>query len=39
VIVALLVVYPLGMLIFGTVWSAAPGQPGTLTLENWVAVT
>ena len=37
-LVAALVVYPLGMLIFGTFWSAAPGQPGTLTLENWEAV-
>jgi iron(III) transport system permease protein len=38
VLVALLVIYPLGMIIFGTFWSAAPGQPGTLTLENWIAV-
>lgn len=38
VLVALLVVYPLGMVVFGTLWSAAPGQPGTLTLENWRAV-
>ncbi len=37
-LVAALVVYPLGMLVFGTFWSAAPGQPGTLTLENWEAV-
>lgn len=38
VLVALLVVYPLGMVLFGTFWSAAPGQPGTLTLENWRTV-
>ena len=34
----LLVLYPLGMVVFGTFWSAAPGQPGTLTLENWRSV-
>ncbi len=38
VLVALLVLYPLGMVVFGTFWSAAPGQPGTLTLENWRSV-
>jgi ABC-type Fe3+ transport system permease subunit len=38
VLVALLVLYPLGMVVFGTFWSAAPGQPGTLTLENWQSV-
>ena len=38
VLVAALVVYPMGMVVFGTFWSAAPGQPGTLTLENWAAV-
>src|SRR6185295_9091812 len=38
VLVAILVVYPLGMVVFGTFWSAAPGQPGTLTLENWRSV-
>jgi iron(III) transport system permease protein len=37
-LVAILVIYPLGMLVFGTLWSAAPGQPGTLTFENWEAV-
>ena len=26
------------MVVFGTFWSAAPGQPGTLTLENWRSV-
>jgi iron(III) transport system permease protein len=38
VLVAALVIYPLGMVVFGTLWSAAPGQPGTLTLENWASV-
>ena len=38
VLVAALVVYPLGMVVFGTFWSAAPGQPGALTLENWTSV-
>jgi iron(III) transport system permease protein len=38
VLVAALVVYPMGMVVFGTFWSAAPGQPGTLTLENWASV-
>lgn len=37
-LVAALVVYPLGMVVFGTFWSAAPGQPGTLTLESWASV-
>ncbi len=34
-VTALIVVYPLGMVVFGSFWSTAPGQPGTLTLENW----
>jgi len=38
ILIAVLVIYPLGMVVFGTFWSAAPGQPGTLTLENWAAV-
>jgi iron(III) transport system permease protein len=37
-LVALLVIYPLAMVVFGTFWSAAPGQPGTLTLDNWASV-
>jgi iron(III) transport system permease protein len=37
-LVAFLVIYPIGMLVFGSFWSAAPGQPGTLTLQNWAAV-
>ena len=27
-LVAFLVIYPLGMLVFGTFWSAAPASPG-----------
>ena len=38
VLVAALVAYPMGMVVFGTFWSSAPGQPGALTLENWAAV-
>ena len=38
VLVAVLVVYPLAMVVLGTFWSAAPGQPGTLTLDNWASV-
>lgn len=38
VLVAFLVVYPLGMLVFGSLWSSPPGQPGTFTLENWTTV-
>jgi iron(III) transport system permease protein len=38
VLVAVLVIYPLAMVVFGTFWSAAPGQPGTLTLDNWASV-
>lgn len=37
-LVAFLVIYPLGMVVFGSFWSAPPGQPGTLTLANWTAV-
>lgn len=36
--VALLVLYPMAMVVFGSFWSAAPGQPGSLTLENWTSV-
>jgi iron(III) transport system permease protein len=37
-LVAAVVVYPLGMVVFGSFWSAAPGQPSTLTLKNWAVV-
>lgn len=36
--VALLVLYPMAMVVFGSFWSAAPGQPGSLTLDNWTSV-
>ena len=38
VLVALLVIYPLGMVALRHLRDAAPGQPGALTLENWRAV-
>ena len=34
-VTAFMVVYPLGMVLYGSVKEAAPGQPGPLTLENW----
>ena len=37
-LVAVLVVYHLGMVVFGSFWSAAPGQSGSLTFENWTGV-
>ena len=33
--VALMVVYPLAMVLWGSVRDAAPGQPGQFTLGNW----
>jgi iron(III) transport system permease protein len=35
-IVAFLVLFPAGMLLFGSFWTARPGFPGTLTLQNYV---
>ena len=35
---ALLVLYPVGMVLLGSVKDAAPGQPGALTLANWRTV-
>ena len=35
---ALLVVYPVAMVLYGSVKDTAPGQPGALTLANWRAV-
>jgi iron(III) transport system permease protein len=35
-VVAFLVLFPLGMLIFGSFWTARPGFPGALTLDNYV---
>jgi iron(III) transport system permease protein len=34
-ITAGMVVYPLGMVLYGSMKEVAPGQPGPLTLENW----
>ncbi len=34
-VTAFMVVYPLGMVLYGSLKEAAPGQPGALTLENW----
>jgi iron(III) transport system permease protein len=36
-LVAFLVLFPIGMLLFGSFWSARPGFPGTLTLQNYLA--
>src|SRR5438477_1718122 len=36
VLVAFLVLFPLAMLVFGSFWTARPGFPGTLTLDNYV---
>jgi iron(III) transport system permease protein len=38
VLTALMVVYPLGMVLYGSVRDAAPGQPGSFTLANWQSV-
>lgn len=35
-VVAFLVLFPLGMLIFGSFWTARPGFPGTFTLQNYI---
>jgi iron(III) transport system permease protein len=35
-LVAFLVLFPLGMLLFGSVWTARPGFPGTFTLRNYI---
>ena len=34
--VAFLVLFPLAMLVFGSFWTARPGFPGTLTLDNYL---
>jgi iron(III) transport system permease protein len=34
-VTAFMVVYPLGMVLYGSLKETAPGQPGPLTLENW----
>jgi iron(III) transport system permease protein len=38
VLTALMVVYPLGMVLYGSFRDAAPGQPGSFTLANWQSV-
>lgn len=35
-LVAFLVLFPLAMLVFGSFWTARPGFPGALTLDNYV---
>ena len=35
-LVAFLVLFPLGMLLFGSLWTSRPGFPGTLTLDNYL---
>src|SRR5579871_1030009 len=35
-LVAFLVLFPLVMLLYGSFWSARPGFPGTLTLNNYI---
>jgi len=36
IVVAFLVLFPLAMLVFGSFWTARPGFPGTLTLDNYI---
>ncbi|HXJ83455.1 MAG TPA: ABC transporter permease subunit, partial [Candidatus Methylomirabilis sp.] len=38
VLTAGMIVYPVGMVLYGSVRDAAPGQPGAFTLANWRAV-
>jgi iron(III) transport system permease protein len=38
VVTVLMVVYPLGMVLYGSFRDAAPGQPGNFTLANWQSV-
>ena len=35
-LVAFLVLFPLGMLLFGSLWTSRPGFPGSITLDNYV---
>src|SRR5262245_8597822 len=37
-VTAFMVVYPLAMVLYGSLRDEAPGQPGPLTLENWRSV-
>src|SRR5215471_9449844 len=36
-VVAFLVLFPIGMLLFGSFWTERPGFPGTLTLQNYIS--
>lgn len=36
VVVGFLVLYPVGMLVFGSFWTNRPGLPGALTLDNYL---
>ena len=35
-LVAFLVLFPLGMLLFGSLWTSRPGFPGSFTLDNYL---
>ena len=35
-LVAFLVLFPLGMLLFGSLWTSRPGFPGALTFDNYL---
>src|SRR5437764_3030546 len=35
-LVAFMVLFPLGMLLFGSLWTSRPGFPGALTLDNYI---
>src|SRR5215216_3559909 len=35
-VVAFLVLFPLGMLLYGSFWTSRPGFPGTFTLSNYI---
>jgi iron(III) transport system permease protein len=35
-VVAFLVLFPAGMLLFGSFWTARPGFPGSLTIQNYI---
>jgi iron(III) transport system permease protein len=36
VVVAFLVLFPLGMLLYGSFWTSRPGFPGAFTLDNYI---
>lgn len=37
VVVAFLILFPLAMLLYGSLWTSRPGFPGAFTFENYVA--